>query len=66
MVKKNLTENEKIEKLYNLYIFAYDKFNKFASKKDNNMQLIKEMNSSLKTNPQILIIISRAIWKMFY
>ena len=50
--KKNLTENEKIEKLYNLYIFAYDKFNKFASKKDNNMQLIKEMNSSLKTNPQ--------------
>ena len=49
--KKNLTENEKIEKLYNLYIFAYDKFNKFSSKKDNNMQLIKEMNSSLKTNP---------------
>ena len=51
--KKNLAENEKIEKLYTLYTFAYDKFNKFSNKKDNNMQLIKEMNASLKANSQI-------------
>ena len=50
--KKNLTENEKIEKLYTLYTFAYDKFSKYINKKDNNMQLIKEMNASLKANSQ--------------
>ena len=52
--KKNLTESEKIEKLYTLYTFAYDKFNKYPSKKDNNMQLIKEMNETLKSNSQTL------------
>jgi hypothetical protein len=51
--KKNLTENEKMEKLYTLYTFAYDKFSKYTNKKDNNMQLIKEMNASLKANSQI-------------
>ena len=60
--KKNLAENEKIEKLYTLYTFAYDKFNKFSNKKDNNMQLIKEMNASLKSNSQIFTNPSQ-IWK---
>ena len=50
--KKNLAENEKLEKLYNIYLYVYDKFIKYPSKKDNNMQLIKEMNASLKSNPQ--------------
>ena len=50
--KKNLSETEKMEKLYNLYTYAYDKFNKYIVKKDNNMQLIKEMNASLKNSPQ--------------
>ena len=46
--KKSLSESEKIEKLYTLYAYAFDKFNKYTIKKDNNMQLIKEMNASLK------------------
>ena len=49
--KKNLAENEKLEKLYNIYLYVYDKFIKYPSKKDNNMQLIKEMNASLKSDP---------------
>ena len=50
--KKALTDSEKLENLYNIYSFAFDKFNKFSNKKDNNMQLIKEINASLKSSPQ--------------
>ena len=48
--KRSLSESEKIEKLYTIYVYAFDKFNKHAIKKDNNMQLIKEMNASLKNS----------------
>ena len=50
--KKVFTETEKLEKLYSIYVYAFDKFNKYSNKKDNNMQLIKEINTSLKTSPQ--------------
>jgi brefeldin A-inhibited guanine nucleotide-exchange protein len=50
--KKVFTDSQKFEKLYTIYSFAFDKFNKYSSKKDNNMQLIKEINSSLKNSPK--------------
>ena len=30
--KKSLSESEKIEKLYTLYVYAFDKFNKYTIK----------------------------------
>ena len=50
--KKVFTDSQKFEKLYTIYSFAFDKFNKYSSKKDGNMQLIKEINSSLKNSPK--------------
>ena len=50
--KRNLNESEKLEKLYNIYVFAFDKFSKYSNKKENNIQLIKEMNTSLKSSAQ--------------
>ena len=50
--KKVFTDSEKLEKLYTIYSFAFDKFNKNANKKDNNIQIIKEINTSLKSSSQ--------------
>ena len=38
--KQTFNESEKLEKLYNIYVFAYDKFCKYSNKKENNFQLI--------------------------
>ena len=46
------SESESLEKLYTIYAYAFDRFNKYAIKKDNNTQLIKEMNISLKNGSQ--------------
>ena len=55
MTDKNyFTQSEKFEKLYSIYAFAFDKFNKYTSKKENNMQIIKEINASLKSSSQSL------------
>ena len=48
------TKEEKSQRIYTLYSFAYEKFNKNINKKESNMQLIKEMNSTLKSSPKIL------------
>ena len=48
------TEKEKFEKIYSIYAYAFDKFNKYTSKKENNMQIIKEINQSLKSSSQSL------------
>ena len=50
--KKGLSEKEKLEKLFTIYAYAYDKFNKYANKKDNNLQIFKELNASLKNSSQ--------------
>ena len=47
-------EEEKIEKLYRIYSYAFDKFNKYLNKKDANAQIIKEINTSLKQSSQYL------------
>ena len=47
-------EEEKFEKLYRIYSYAFDKFNKNLNKKDTNAQIIKEINSSLKQSSQYL------------
>ena len=52
MSKKELTEQEKLEKLYSIYTYSFDKFIKFSNKKDNNLQTIKEINTLLKTPSQ--------------
>ena len=51
---KNLSKEEKFDKLYKLYANAFDKFNKYSSKRDNNYQVIKEINLSLKSSSQNL------------
>ena len=45
-------EKEKLEKLYSVYNYAFDKFLKFANKKDNNFQTLKEINTLLKNPSQ--------------
>ena len=52
--RKYNTKEEKSQRIYTLYSFAYEKFNKNINKKESNMQLIKEMNSTLKSSPKIL------------
>ena len=47
-----MTEQEKLEKLYSIYTYSFDKFIKFSNKKDNNLQTIKEINTLLKTPSQ--------------
>ena len=48
-------EKEKFEKLYSIYNYAFDKFLKFANKKDNNLQILKEINILLKNPSQNFI-----------
>ena len=52
--RKYNTKEEKFQRIYTLYSFAYEKFNKNINKKESKMQLIKEMNSTLKSSPKIL------------
>ncbi len=52
--RKYTTKEEKSQRIFALYSFAYEKFNKYINKKEANMQLIKEMNFSLKSSPKIL------------
>ena len=52
--RKYNPKEEKSQRIYTLYSFAYEKFNKNINKKESNMQLIKEMNSTLKSSPKIL------------
>ena len=52
--RKYTTKEEKAQRIFALYSFAYEKFNKYINKKEANMQLIKEMNFSLKSSPKIL------------
>ena len=52
--RKYNTKEEKSKRIQTLYSFAYEKFNKNINKKESNMQLIKEMNSTLKSSPKIL------------
>ena len=54
--RKYNTKEEKSKRIYALYSFAYEKFNKNIHKKENNVQLIKEMNATLKSSPKILTI----------
>ena len=54
--RKYNTKEEKSKRIYALYSFAYEKFNKNIHKKENNVQLIKEMNATLKSSPKILNI----------
>ena len=54
--RKYNTKEEKIKRLYTLYTFAYEKFNKYITKKEENLQKIREMNSSIKSSPKILDI----------
>ena len=54
--RKYNTKEEKSQRIYALYSFAYEKFNKYINKRESNMQLIKEMNLSLKSSPKILDI----------
>ena len=53
-MSKYTTREEKFQRIYTLYSFAYEKFSKYINKKENNMQLIKEMNASLKSSYKIL------------
>ena len=53
-MSKYTTKEEKFQRIYTLYSFAYEKFSKYINKKENNMQLIKEMNASLKSSYKIL------------
>ena len=52
--RKYNTKEEKSQRIHALYTFAYEKFNKYINKKEANMQLIKEMNSSIKSSSKIL------------
>ena len=52
--RKYNTKEEKSQRIYALYSFAYEKFNKYTNKKEANMQLIKEMNSTIKSSSKIL------------
>ena len=52
--RKYTTKEEKSQRIYTLYSFAYEKFYKNMNKKEKNMELIKEMNLTLKSSPKIL------------
>ena len=52
--RKYITREEKFQRIKALYLFAYEKFNKYTNKKEANMQLIKEMYSTIKSSPKIL------------